>query len=133
MDLGIKYALRDLPPYMVDETCEILLARQLRAKCLLLESMYPEAEVEAENCIRTMRRVMPSHIASVLYVQAEALYLQCQVEKASSLGSAWWRRGMRNRKESLHYAGIWQVPGILLPPPASFHKSFCDESQTGAQ
>ena len=79
VDLGIKYALRDLPPYMVDETFEILLARQLRSRCLLLENLYPEAELEAEICIRTMRRVMPSHIASALYVQAEALYLQCQV------------------------------------------------------
>ena len=100
MDLAIKYALRDLPPYMVDETSEILLARQLRSKCLLLENMYPEAELEAENCIRTMRRVMPSHIASALYVQAEALYLQCQVNKRPS--SVWW---MRNRKETFKFVG----------------------------
>ena len=80
VDLGIKYALRDLPPYVVDESSEILLARQLRSKCLLLENKYAEAEFEAEICIRAIRRGMPTHMAATaLYVQAEALYLQCQV------------------------------------------------------
>ena len=82
VDLGIKYALRDLPPYVVDESAEILLARQLRSKCLLLENKYPEAEFEAEICIQAIRRGMPTHMAATaLYVQAEALYLQCQVCK----------------------------------------------------
>jgi hypothetical protein len=74
LDHAIKYAVRDLPSFDPGETSEIVFARQLRSQCLLLENRYAEAQAEAENCIRQKK----DQSITALYVQAEALYFQCQ-------------------------------------------------------
>ena len=89
LDLAIRFGVLDLPPNDARETPEILVARQLRAECLLFEDRYAEAQTEAERVIEKTRLradEMPAPITS-LYVQAEALYFQCQVMRQKLVSS----------------------------------------------
>ena len=85
--------MRDLPASAESETPEILLARQLKAQCLLAESDFEAALVEAEKILS----VKKDHSVA-LFVKAEALYANCKVN--ISISEDQIRRGLGTRERA---------------------------------
>lgn len=80
LDIAIKHALVNF--HDDTETEETLLARELKATCLLNLADYNEAEQQAEHIL-----IWAPFNGKALYIYAESLYLQCKVIRPSLLSS----------------------------------------------
>lgn len=89
LSVAISHGLQDF--YITQtENEDVLLARQLRASCQLKAANYYEAEAEAARIL-----FWDSTNGQALYIQAEALYLQCKFERALMV----YHRGCRLRTD----------------------------------
>ena len=103
LDFAIIQGYRELPTLAKVETPLILDARQLRARCHLAESRFSEALLEAERVLRWQK----NHKMAML-IKAEALYANCQFERALMT----FYRGSRVRSTLRNTDGLGFDEGI---------------------
>lgn len=74
MDFAIAHGRRELSSFSDTETSDILMARQLKAQCLLSESRFRQAQLEADRILEQQ----PDNFTAK-FIQAEGHYHQCHV------------------------------------------------------
>ena len=77
MDFAITQHLRE-NPYTKVEHPDLVRAKMVRAQCLLSDSMYKEAQEEAEDILKNDK-----NNAVALFISAESMYFRCNVSPNS--------------------------------------------------